>query len=317
MSQDEENKVIDINHKEITTEAHSTVAKKRFVTGDRALLMNPEVSTNARCLYIYLLNQPSDWVFHDSEMRKHLQNCGTRSLENAFTELRSLGYVTNKLMRDKSGKVTGSKRIYAYENIFLEENKKKEQLKLVNKQNKEIPITEPSKSEGSVETDLTEALKYSVSVKPTESGDLTEPSLFRDSKKCRAINNIDLVNEIEKTTTTELVPSTPALVVVFFDNEKLAEALIKKYSLDKVLEKMELCNKTEGVDNPIGWTIEALLHDYRINTPKPKLDLGQLQEAATAPILEAFESRVARKSKDPRSVKEILASYQEAQNNGA
>jgi hypothetical protein len=115
-----ENNIVDINERNIATEAAESVhTNVPFSIIENDLIQNSNLTPESRMLIIYLLSFGKGWVFYDSVIRKNFKSLGRDKLRKMFRELKEEGYIKVVPLRDPKGKVLGSKRIFSKFPEFL------------------------------------------------------------------------------------------------------------------------------------------------------------------------------------------------------
>jgi predicted transcriptional regulator len=95
--------------------------KGNFVQIHKDLINDHTLSPQAKGIMLYLLSQPDDWQFYETEIAKHF-NCGVKGISKIMKELIESGYVE----RDKIKNRIDGRFSYPYE--IYETRKVKEQI---------------------------------------------------------------------------------------------------------------------------------------------------------------------------------------------
>lgn len=80
------------------------------------LIRNPEISSNAKALYAYMMSRGSNWKFYVTEIQKHIKD-GRDRIYKSINELIEFGYVEKEETRTSDGKFMGSSYIVHYKPI--------------------------------------------------------------------------------------------------------------------------------------------------------------------------------------------------------
>lgn len=78
--------------------------KDNFSIINNDVLNDERLSFKARGLLVYMLSKPDDWQFYTSELQKHSEKDGRRSIESALKEIQDAGY----LKKEQGHKSDGS-----------------------------------------------------------------------------------------------------------------------------------------------------------------------------------------------------------------
>lgn len=79
-----------------------------YVTLDKKIINNPNLSFKAKGILTYLLSKPPGWQVRISDIQKHSTD-GRESIISGLRELENAGYFSRVQKRDQSGRFTKSK----------------------------------------------------------------------------------------------------------------------------------------------------------------------------------------------------------------
>lgn len=88
-------------------ESKQTIFKVKNKTNNFTIIMNnvakdSTISLKAKGLYYYLMTLPEDWILHKSELKTHFKE-GEHSIDQAFNELKIMGYIKEEKVRGENG----------------------------------------------------------------------------------------------------------------------------------------------------------------------------------------------------------------------
>lgn len=105
-----------------------------YVVMNKTVLYDDQLSWKAKGLHAYMLSMPDDWTFYNEELVKHSKD-GMTTLRSALKELKDLGYLARRPIKNEKGKITEWETL-VYENPQVEnpqvENLQVENRKLLN-----------------------------------------------------------------------------------------------------------------------------------------------------------------------------------------
>ena len=113
-----------------------------FVTIDKSILLNQQLSWKAKGILCYLLSLPDDWQIYITELTKHSTD-GRTSTTSAMNELIKAGYIKRIQLKNDNGRFDGVEYHVHDEPMFdspKSENLKSENRTLLNKDNNKRKI---------------------------------------------------------------------------------------------------------------------------------------------------------------------------------
>ena len=73
-----------------------------FTMVPNEIILEPELSNNAKIIWVYLRMRPVDWTFYNCEILKHVK-ISAKTLVRAFEELEEFGLITREQLRASNG----------------------------------------------------------------------------------------------------------------------------------------------------------------------------------------------------------------------